>query len=162
MAYRLQKPCTDIQKMDFISEYNHRLGLEIKETETGFYALEKTEKMENGIPVLNMNYEQEQQTARKNIFEINFFKTSFGWVSKKIVLKDGEEKDFLSDILLQIKAALEMGIEVKIPVLKEPDFSMNQTDEYYKTLLTIIPVTEDFIKECLQMSLLKIVKMEEK
>lgn len=160
MVYELQKPCTDVQRADFISKYNHREGLEIKETETFLYALEKNEKFEKGIPVLNENYEQEQRNKRRKIFDKNFFKTSQGWVSKKIVIEK-EEKDFFADILMQIKAALDMGIEVTIPVYGEPDFSLEQTEEYHKTLKIMIPATKDFIEECLRVSISNFGKKEE-
>ena len=39
----LQKPCTEVQRMDFVVNYNHNQGYEIKETEGELQALGYTE-----------------------------------------------------------------------------------------------------------------------
>ena len=65
MAYILKKPCTKEQRIKFIVEYNHKLGLKIEETDSAFYALEQNEIMENDVPVINLNYEKEQADEEK-------------------------------------------------------------------------------------------------
>lgn len=45
MSYKLEKSYTDIERADFIVEYNHKLGLHIEETEQALYALEANEMM---------------------------------------------------------------------------------------------------------------------
>ena len=65
MAYKLEKPCTKEQRIKFIVEYNHKLGLKIEETDSAFYALEQNENMENDVPVINLNYEKEQAEEEK-------------------------------------------------------------------------------------------------
>lgn len=47
MTNILQKPFTDIQRADFIIEYNHNNGLKIEETEMALYALQEYEVIEN-------------------------------------------------------------------------------------------------------------------
>lgn len=47
MSYKLEKPYTEIQRADFIVEYNHNQNLKIEETNTVIYALEAYEKLEN-------------------------------------------------------------------------------------------------------------------
>ena len=65
MAYILKKPCTKEQRIKFIVEYNHKLGLKIEETDSAFYALEQNEIMENDVPVINLNYEKELNEKEK-------------------------------------------------------------------------------------------------
>lgn len=65
MSYKLKKTCTDKQRADFIVKYNHNLGLQIEETESAFYALEPDEIMQDGVPVKNPNYAEEQLAKAK-------------------------------------------------------------------------------------------------
>lgn len=60
MSYTLNKPYTDEEYADFVVEHNHNNGLLIEETETAVYALEPNEIMQEGLPVVNPDYEQEQ------------------------------------------------------------------------------------------------------
>ena len=60
MAYKLEKPYTEKQYADFIILHNHKNGRNIKETENAVYALELNEIFQDGIPVINPNFEQEQ------------------------------------------------------------------------------------------------------
>lgn len=73
MSYTLQKPYTQIQKSDFIVLHNHQNGRKIEETDTALYALEADEIMQDGEPVQNPNYAQEQLAAAKEskLKEIN-------------------------------------------------------------------------------------------
>ena len=115
MSYKLDKKgITDIQKADFIVEYNHRQGLKIEETEDAIYALEKNEIIVSGEPQINPNYEKEVEDANRQKFEREFFETSIGWIRRSVKMKDGSTKDFLSDLLMQIKAGIELGQDVKI------------------------------------------------
>lgn len=73
MSYKLQKPYTDKQKANFIVKYNHRQGLLIEETDVAIYALEANEVMENNIPVINPDYQQElaqQERLRLNLLNL--------------------------------------------------------------------------------------------
>ena len=65
MAYKLEKPYTDIQRADFIVNYNHKQGFKIEETDNALYALLANEIMQNGVPIINENYalEAAQQAA---------------------------------------------------------------------------------------------------
>ena len=72
MSYKLNKPYTDIEKADFIVKYNHNQSLEIEETETALYALEKNEIMKNGEPTINPNYEAElKQQEQERLAMLN-------------------------------------------------------------------------------------------
>ena len=150
MAYKLEKPYTDFEKADFIVEYNHKRGMMIEETKNGtLYALEKNEIMVNGIPKINPNYEEELSAQRENLFNREFFQTSLGWIRRQVNMKDGSKKDFLSDLLLQIKAGLELGQSVEIITYKQPDFSEDINEAYMQTLQEKKTATLEFVKECL-------------
>ena len=150
MAYKLEKPYTDFERADFIVEYNHRRGMLIEETEDGtLYALEKNEIMVNGVAEINPNYEEELSAQRENLFNREFFQTSLGWIRRQVNMKDGSKKDFLSDLLLQIKAGLELGQSVEIITYKQPDFSEDINEAYMQTLQEKKTATLEFVKECL-------------
>ena len=150
MAYKLEKPYTDFERADFIVEYNHKRGMLIEETEDGtLYALEKNEIMVNGVAEINPNYEEELSAQRENLFNREFFQTSLGWIRRQVNMKDGFKKDFLSDLLLQIKAGLELGQSVEIITYKQPDFSEDINEAYMQTLQEKKTATLEFVKECL-------------
>lgn len=86
---------------------------------------------------------------RKNNFEKEFFFTSLGWIRRKVTMKDGTIKDFLSDLLIPIKTGMEMGREVEILTYDTPDFSKELTPEYIITLQRRKIAELMFIQECL-------------
>ena len=65
MSYKLNKPCTDKTRADFIVLHNHQNGRIIEETETALFALEPDEIMQEGLPVKNPDYETEQLAYAK-------------------------------------------------------------------------------------------------
>lgn len=105
--------------------------------------------LENDTLVLNPNYEQEQAEAREKQFKNEFFQTSLGWIRRKVNMKDGSVKDFLADLLLPIKAGLELGQKVVIITYKTPDFTKDYNEEYIVSLQERKEATADFIQECL-------------
>lgn len=81
MSYKLEYPYTEQERLEFIVQYNHNQGLRI-ETVDNFveefgndvssiinypthYALEANEIMEGGEPVINLNYEAEQEQKER-------------------------------------------------------------------------------------------------
>lgn len=75
MSYTLQKPYTENDRLNFIVGYNHNQGLQIVETEQALFALEANELMQNGVPVINPDYEQEQaQKERQRLDLLNLTK----------------------------------------------------------------------------------------
>ena len=60
MSYKLEKPYTEKECADFIVLHNHNNGRKIEETADALFALEANEMMQNGVPVINPDYEQEQ------------------------------------------------------------------------------------------------------
>ena len=110
--------------------------------------------VQNGKLVENPNYEEIKAKYRKEDFEKEFFHTSLGWVRRKVTMKDGSIKDFLSDLLLQIKAGLDIGQVVNILTYKQPNFYIEPTREYMESLQQKKPATLEFISECLNQTVL--------
>ncbi len=65
MAYKIKKPCSDKERIDFIIKYNHNQGLLIEETENFLYALEYDEIMENDLPIKDANFSKKQEQKEK-------------------------------------------------------------------------------------------------
>lgn len=99
--------------------------------------------------IINPNYEIQKAQSRKKEFEKEFFQTSLGWIRRKVNMKDGSQKDFLADLLLPIKAGLDLEQAVEVIVYKTPDFSQEFTASYILSLQERKKVTPGFIKECL-------------
>ncbi len=149
MSYKLQNPYTNNQRADFIVEYNHNKGMQIEEVAGDLYALEPDEIVQDGSVIKNSNYESEMALSREQGFKRDFFKTSLGWIRRKVNMKDGTTKDFLSDLLLPIKAGLELGQVVEIITYNEPDFTNEYTSDYIVSLQERKNATPGFIQECL-------------
>ena len=94
-------------------------------------------------------YIQKAASYRQEAFEKDFFNTSLGWIRRVVRMKNGTTRDFLSDLLLQIKAGLEMGVSVDIITYKLPDFTKELDDNYIKSLQETKAATMDFVQECL-------------
>ena len=97
--------------------------------------------------VLNPDYEQEEETRRENEFNQAFFNTSLGYIRRKVTMQDGSKKDFLSDLVLSIKAGLEQGLDVKILAYDKPPFDRDVDD--WTVYQHIVSATPQFIMECL-------------
>jgi hypothetical protein len=61
----LQKPYTDIERMNFIVSYNHQLGYEIKETETELQAL--------GYTVEEIDAQEKERIAKLSLTKREVF-----------------------------------------------------------------------------------------
>lgn len=90
MSYKLEKPYTENQRLDFIVEYSHRQSLLIEETPTALYALEPNEIMVDGVPQIDTQYEAKQAAIREANFKNQFFKVDTitdifegGWYRKQ-------------------------------------------------------------------------------
>ena len=116
----LEKPFTGRQRYDFIMDNSL---LDIRETETALEAWGYTEE--------EIEQQEQEQFARE------FFNTSLGYVRRKVNMKDGSTKDFLTDIL----SLLQVGV----PII---------TYNADKTQNTNVLVTEKFINECKQQLLI--------
>lgn len=101
---------------------------------------------QDGELVLNPNYEAEQIEAKREQFNKDFFQTSLGYIRRKVTMKTGETKDFLSDLLPVISMGVQSGQAVTIIAYKEPDFTQDVTD--WEALQEAKTVTPEFVQEC--------------
>lgn len=69
-----------------------------------------------------------------------------GYIRRKVTMKTGETKDFLSDLLPVISMGVQSGQAVTIIAYKEPDFTQEITD--WETLQEKVIVNATFIQEC--------------
>lgn len=60
MSYKLEKPYTENERLDFIIKYNHKNGLRIEETDKAFFALEKNEILVENEPVIDITWEEKE------------------------------------------------------------------------------------------------------
>lgn len=67
MSFKLEKPCSEIERVEFIIKHNYENGLVIEETDECLYALEPNEVFKDGLPVINLDYEKEKLILEKNI-----------------------------------------------------------------------------------------------
>lgn len=95
--------------------------------------------------IVNPDHTAEEKQKRINEFNKQFFNTSLGYIRRKVTMKDGTQKDFLSDLLPTIALAVNMGQEVNIIAYDMPDFDDLQPINTYQHLET---VTTQFIQEC--------------
>ena len=100
---------------------------------------------------INPYYEEEKIKKREEQFNKDFFKTSLGYVRRKVSMATGETKDFLSDLLPTISMGVQMGQPVTIITYNKPDFTQKITD--WTVFQNEQTVTAKFIQECfLQLS----------
>lgn len=76
MSYKLDKPYTEKEKLDFIAQYNHKQGLRVAEMNNGLYALEPWEEAAGNEIVSNKEaWEKEQaQKEREHIGKLSLTK----------------------------------------------------------------------------------------
>ena len=92
-------------------------------------------------------YQEKKADEREAQFKKEFFHTSLGWIRREVTMKDGSKKDFLGELLMPIKAGLELGQEVIIITYIEPDYSEDVTDwTQYQEKKAATPT---FIQDCL-------------
>ena len=89
--------------------------------------------VQDGILVINPNYEKEEEEKEKEQFKKDFFNTSLGYIRRKVHMKDGSIRDFLTDILPLL--------QVGVPIIT---YNIDGTQNVG------VPVTEEFIQECKQ------------
>jgi hypothetical protein len=97
MSYILEKPFTNIERLNFIVKYNHNKGLTIKETALALYALEANEIMQDGEPIVNPDYEKEQEEKRKeHIQALTCTKRDFALILQKFGITYSQLKELIS------------------------------------------------------------------
>ena len=118
--------------------------------ETGYYITYNGNYTDGTI---NENLEQEKINKRKETFNKEFFKTSLGYIRRKVSMATGDTKDFICDIVPALKTGLEIGKASPIITYNEPDFTQEITLEYMESLQEVKQITAEFLQECtLQLS----------
>ena len=96
----------------------------------------------------NPEYTNEQRQKRISEFQKDFFNTSLGNIRRKVTMKTGEIKDFLTDLLPVISLGVQSGQTVNIITYNTPDFSQNITN--WEILQEVKQATPEFIQECFE------------
>lgn len=109
MSYKLEKPYTDEQRVDFIVKYNHNQRLCIEETELAIYALEAWELLE-GDEVIDNKEAWEAEQAQKERERIAQLFLTGADVERGIYQAKGMDFD---DILAFVTANPPQGLDVK-------------------------------------------------
>lgn len=101
--------------------------------------------VENRQVIINPKYNEIKAQQREEEFNINFFKTSLGYIKRQVTMKDGyTTKDFITDLI-----PLMMDIPgVPIIVYDKPDFTQEITEQTLLNLQRIVVSTPELIKEC--------------
>ena len=139
---------------DLMREYGYKplvpLG-ELPETNRMLHiGYEETENTVNEVVVYDETQRQADKrefNTRKEQFNREFFRTSLGYVRRKVHMNTGEIKDFLSDLLPTISLGVNIGQQVTILTYDAPDFTQDVED--WTELQHSEAVTAQFIQECL-------------
>ena len=86
------------------------------------------------------------EAIRREQFHRDFFNTSLGYIRRKVSMKTGETKDFLTDLLPVISIAVQGGQTVNIITYREPDFTHDIED--WEALQEVKQATPQFIQDC--------------
>lgn len=133
MSYELLKPYTEEQRIDFIVQYNHNMGLLIEETETALYALEANEIMQEGVPIVDPEYDSKlAQQERNRIGSLKCTKRIFALMLQEVGI------DYLtmlkplieSNPQAQLEWDLCIELERKNPLLDTMAMQMGITPEH--------------------------------
>ena len=127
------------QIIDFNSKYLDEDILRVETSEEIYVAWCADKKRviyKEGEIIINPDYEAEKQAELIEQFNKEFFNTSLGYIRRKVTMKDGSSKDFLTDIVPLLQA----GVQIIT-------YSLNGTELTQNTGVT---VTEQFITECKQ------------
>ena len=108
MAYRLLKPYSDKERIDFIVEYNHNKGLVVEEGNDALYALEANEIMQDGAPFVDPEYEN--KIAQAEAERIAMLSLTAADVQRGIYKAKGMDFD---DILEFVKQNTPPGLDIK-------------------------------------------------
>ncbi len=103
MSYKLEKPCTEKQRTDFIVEYNHNNGLVIEETDKALYALEPWEKLEGDNIKENME-EYEAQQAQKERERISMLSLTAADVERAIYKAKGMDFEDILELVRETQS----------------------------------------------------------
>ena len=129
MSYKLNKPYTEKQKLNFIVEYNHNQGLRVEETNTALYALEAWETLEGDKVIDNKEAWEEKQaqkererigklTCTKRVFALMLQELGITYTMLKELIATNEQAQLEWDLCVELERqnplldvmALQLGI----------------------------------------------------
>ena len=145
--------CNYAYNIDLLVQDGYKELIEVEVPSTNrFYHINYTENENNVIEVIvydetQAEADEREAQARQNEFEAEFFETSLGWIRRKVTMKDGSIKDFLSDLLPSIMEGLRLGIAPTIITYIEPDFTQEVTD--WTDYQVKKEATQQFAQDCL-------------
>lgn len=96
--------------------------------------------------VVDPEYIEKEAAKREAQFKKDFFNTSLGWIRRKVSMKTGETKDFLTDLLPVISLGVQSGQTVNLITYRQPDFTQEIVD--WESLQDIKQANALFIQEC--------------
>ena len=132
MSYKLEQPYTDIEKADFIVEYNHKKNLKIVENNNTIFALEANEIMcTDGKPIINPNYETElAQKEAERISQLTCTKRNFALMLQKLGVSYSQLKEIIAtNEQAQLEWDLCVDLERSKPLLDTMAAELNITPE---------------------------------
>lgn len=119
MSYKLNKPYTDKQRVDFVVQYNHNQNLTIEETDKALYALEANEIMVEGEPQVDPDYEEKQaQAEAERIGNLTLTKRVFALALQGLGITYTQLKELIAtNEQAQLEWDLSVQLERKNPLL---------------------------------------------
>ena len=90
----------------------------------------------------NPDYLTIKEAQRRAYFETHFFPTHLGYVKREVTMKNGDKKDFLTDMLTTLRVGL------PIFTYAQPDFTKEVTEADIFATQQIEYADEQFIAEC--------------
>lgn len=138
MAYKLEKPYTDKQRADFVVLHNHNNGRQIAETQTALYALEVNEIMQDGEPIINPDYEQEQ--AQKEAERIAMLNLTAADVERAIYKAKGID---FEDIVATLESTQPAGLDIKALKIELKANNFYRGNPYIDAVGTILGLTTE-------------------
>lgn len=139
MSYKLEKPYTENERMDFIVTYNHNQGLRIEETELALYALEAWELLEGDEVIDNKEAWEEEQEQKERERIAKLFLTGAD-VERGIYQAKGMDFD---DILAFITANPPQGLDVKALKIELKANNFYRGNPYVSAVGALLGFTEE-------------------
>ena len=138
MSYKLTKPYTEKQKLNFIVQYNHNKNLTIEETTEALYALEANEIMVDGEPQVDPDYEAKQDakeaervaklTCTKRVFALMLQEMGITYAQLKALIATNEQAQLEWDLCVE----LERGNPLLDVMASELHITPEQLDGLFK------------------------------
>lgn len=124
MSYKLNKPYSEKQRIDFVVRYNHVQNLEIFETDNAIYALEKWETLD-GDTVIDNTEEYNQQLVLAEKERIARLSLTRGDVFRGLLLAKGIMRSQIRSLLESLPESTPEELIIKELALIDYDEALN-------------------------------------